>query len=535
MSIKQNWASAPTIPSRVIRGFPRPNRSPAYQEERSRGASWIRGLLWLLVGGGLGTLIAVILFLAVGLVFLHQSDLIIPGVTVSGIDIGGLPQGEAMIRLEQQWQQQSITLNSSNQAIPVTPAALGIMLDLPATIQVAHRQGRSPVMLREWWEANQQIELSPVWRLDLAQTEQYLTDLTPEFAVAPTSADIRVMAGQVEVVPAIAGQTINIPSTVADLRQNMANVIANGTLSIALQPIQPAVTDVSDAVEQANQLLAKQITVEAYDPILDERLSWTLDRALWGQAIEFDLTADNQPKLVWELDSSHIERFLTEQAALSAPRHVNIEMLTGNVVEALSNDLPTIHTRIYHNSYPYQVQAGDTISSIAYQHGFPYPWVQNANPEIGNNLTVGQMITIPSADMLLPLPIVAHKRIVVSISEQKMWVYEDGAEKWLWEASTGIASSPTSPGIFQIQTHQENAYAENWNLWMPHFMGIYRAAPYADFMNGIHGFPSRNGAQLLWTNNLGGPVTYGCILISSENAEQLFSWAEAGVIVEIQP
>ena len=126
------------------------------------------------------------------------------------------------------------------------------------------------------------------------------------------------------------------------------------------------------------------------------------------------------------------------------------------------------------------------------------------------------------------------KRIVVSISQQRIRVYENGGLKWDWAASTGIASSPTSPGIFQIQSHEENAYAANWNLWMPDFMGVYRPVPDSDFMNGFHGFPTRGGSQLLWTNSLGTRVTYGCILISNDNVALLYPWAQDGVVVEIQ-
>ncbi|HRV91553.1 MAG TPA: L,D-transpeptidase, partial [Anaerolineae bacterium] len=82
--------------------------------------------------------------------------------------------------------------------------------------------------------------------------------------------------------------------------------------------------------------------------------------------------------------------------------------------------------------------------------------------------------------------------------------------------------------------HETNAYAASWNLWMPDFIGIYRPVPTADFMNGFHGFPSRNGATLLWTNDLGHPVTYGCILVDSKHSGNLFEWAEAGVVVEIE-
>jgi lipoprotein-anchoring transpeptidase ErfK/SrfK len=203
--------------------------------------------------------------------------------------------------------------------------------------------------------------------------------------------------------------------------------------------------------------------------------------------------------------------------------------------QALQRHETAVSLRIYHAAQPYTVQYGETLSGIAYKFGFPYPWLEQANPNLGSNMAAGEVITIPSVDLLLPLPVVENKRIVVNMSQQKMFVYEAGQQKWVWPASTGIASSPTSPGIFQIQSHEDNAYAANWDLWMPNFMGIYRPVPYAEFMNGIHGFPSRNGSQILWTKNLGRPITYGCILISSDNAAELFKWAEAGVVVEIQP
>jgi lipoprotein-anchoring transpeptidase ErfK/SrfK len=79
-----------------------------------------------------------------------------------------------------------------------------------------------------------------------------------------------------------------------------------------------------------------------------------------------------------------------------------------------------------------------------------------------------------------------------------------------------------------------NAYAANWDLYMPHFMGVYRPIPGSNFTNGFHGFPTRGGSQLLWTNSLGTRVTYGCILLNNQNASLLYNWAEEGVVVEIQ-
>ena len=201
---------------------------------------------------------------------------------------------------------------------------------------------------------------------------------------------------------------------------------------------------------------------------------------------------------------------------------------------AISTQQAVIETRIYHHPRQHIVQAGETLAGIGRVYGIPYPWIQQANPG-SDTLQAGDVITIPSVDEMLPFEVVENKRIVVNIGQQRVSVYEDGQPKWEWPASTGIDSSPTAPGIFQIQSHEPNAYASNWDLWMPNFMGIYRPVPTADFMNGFHGFPTRNGSTLLWTGDLGHQVTYGCVLLSSENASLLYDWAEEGVVVEVQP
>jgi lipoprotein-anchoring transpeptidase ErfK/SrfK len=140
-------------------------------------------------------------------------------------------------------------------------------------------------------------------------------------------------------------------------------------------------------------------------------------------------------------------------------------------------------------------------------------------------------LTIPSKNDLLPLPVVPNKRIVIDISSQSMTVYENGAVRNTYVVSTGVADSPTMAGVFQIQTHELNAYASNWDLYMPHFMGIYEAWP--GFMNGIHGLPLLSSGVRLWASTLGSPASYGCIILDLAAAEDLYNWAEDGVVVEI--
>jgi lipoprotein-anchoring transpeptidase ErfK/SrfK len=37
----------------------------------------------------------------------------------------------------------------------------------------------------------------------------------------------------------------------------------------------------------------------------------------------------------------------------------------------------------------------------------------------------------------------------------------------------------------------------------------------------------------LWASTLGSPASYGCIILDLAAAEDLYTWAEAGVVVEI--
>jgi LysM repeat protein len=189
---------------------------------------------------------------------------------------------------------------------------------------------------------------------------------------------------------------------------------------------------------------------------------------------------------------------------------------------------------VRHNPSTYIVQKGDTLIKIGWKVGMPYWKILVANPGLDQNaLYAGQEITIPSKDELLPLPVVLNKRIVISISEQRMWVYQDGKQIAKYVISTGIDRSPTQPGIFQVQTHEMNAYASVWDLYMPHFLGVYEAWP--GFMNGIHGLPTLSNGQRLWANILGRPESYGCIILDLNAAEKLYNWADNGVIVEIKP
>ena len=505
-------------------------KQPQPGPRRSNRWFWVLVLL----GEGLALLLAAVAAIAL---FLYQSDLILPGVETLDVELGGKFKVEAAALLQQTWQRRTILLDAGDTTRTVTPAMLGITLDVEATVRAAHQQGRSLATLQEALNRKGPITILPVWRLDPAVAKANLQILASQFDVPPVDADLRLVAGRVEAIPSRVGRALDVAATVAWLEQNAVQLILmeKERLPLVIVPVQPAITDLSAVAAQANQLLASPLSLHGYDPVSDEKLAWTVGPDVWGTWLSLGFDPADLTQLYWELDAEKARAFLAEQAtALGPDRSLALDEAVAAVRDAIAAPSWDVPLRIVHQERQHVVQSGETLSSIARAYGIPYPWIQQANPEVGDALQLGQVLTIPSPDVLLPLPAVENKRIVVSLSEQKMWVYENGAVKWEWLVSTGIPSSPTAPGLFQVQTHELNAYAGQWDLWMPHFMGIYQPAPAIDFMNGIHGFPTRGGSRLLWTGDLGHPVTYGCILLNTENAVALYEWAEEGVVVEVR-
>ena len=293
------------------------------------------------------------------------------------------------------------------------------------------------------------------------------------------------------------------------------------------------IQNVNDDVQVTRILVMNPLSVQLYDPVTGDFATWNMPIEEWDNWLTAsrDATAPNGYR--FDILPQGVTDFLMSQQArhLDSSRYLNMGESLDQVRSAVqTNTQATL--RVYHNDRQHIVSAGETITSIAWDYGIPYLYIQNANNGI-SALSVGQTITIPRADLFIEYTPIPNKRIEVSIAEQRVRVYENGALKWDWGTSTGINSSPTWRGVYQILSHEINAYAGNWNLWMPNFMGVYRPVPGADFTNGFHGFPTRGGGQLLWENSIGTRVTYGCILLSNTNIRLLYDWAETGVVVEI--
>jgi LysM repeat protein len=307
-------------------------------------------------------------------------------------------------------------------------------------------------------------------------------------------------------------------------------VLASGYLQLPLMPVIPPVNDVSAAMAQAEQLINIPLRLIAYDPIRDEYHHWDISRNMLGSWLKFEAGADGP---IAAIDEEKLGAYIIQLGeSFGDDRWLDGAKYQNQLSQAIESQ-QNLLIFVSHRPTSYTVQPGDTLISIGWKVGLPYWKILQANPDLDPNaLHSGDILVLPSKDEMLPLPVIPNKRIVISISEQRLWAYQDGQLLSKHVISTGIDRSPTQPGIFQVQTHELEAYASVWDLYMPHFLGVYEAWP--GFMNGIHGLPTLSSGRRLWANILGKPASYGCIIMDLEAAEWLYGWAEQGVVVEIK-
>jgi LysM repeat protein len=178
---------------------------------------------------------------------------------------------------------------------------------------------------------------------------------------------------------------------------------------------------------------------------------------------------------------------------------------------------------------PYVVRPGDTLSQIAQRFGTTTAALARlngiANPSV---IYVGQVLRLSGAALA---PSGGSKRIVINLSEQHLYAYEGGRLVYSFVASSGAAPTYTRTGEFRVQSKIPKAYGAAWNFWMPHWLGIYWAG---SAENGIHGLPILPNGQTLWAGHLGRPISYGCVVLGTYEAQLLYNWAEIGTPVSIR-
>jgi hypothetical protein len=506
---------------------------PTFSPKVVKTARWCAGIGVVLL------LIAVIVIL-VGYLTCQISGQIMPGVTVGGMPLEGLSLERAAQELDRVWNRElrltAVDSSDADRAWVVTPADFGLGVDARSTAMRAFSVGRGQGLIRgigTWLRGFQQpTDVLPWVYLDEIAARHGLETWAEVVAIPAAEAQLSVDNGDVAYQPGRFGRVLDVEASLALLEQDPSAILTERRLiPLVTSPSEPKIVDASEAADTLEGMLHADVSLRAYDPVTDETFEWKPDRESIASWVALDR---NISSISVGIETEAIEEYLQGlDDSLGEERsfdHEEARVVVGQALEGEASDPILIH----YLPTSYVIVSGDNLVSIGFKVSMPFWKLLEENPMLSRRgLRVGETLVVPPKDSLLELPVVMGKRIVISITEQRMWVYENGDLYREYVVSTGIDSSPTMPGIFQVMTHELNAYASIWDLYMPHFLGIYYATP--DLLNGIHGLPLLSSGRRLWADVLGRPASYGCIILDLEAGEALYNWAENGVVVEIRP
>jgi len=186
------------------------------------------------------------------------------------------------------------------------------------------------------------------------------------------------------------------------------------------------------------------------------------------------------------------------------------------------------------------VAPGEYLSQIARNYGVSWTSIAEANGITDpNRIYAGLTLRIPnpsaspaSVDGILSsaVPVGGEpgprwgvgREIVVVLSTQMTYAYEDGILQRAALVSTGLPATPTVQGDYKIYLRYESQTMSGPGYYLPGVEWVqyfYRGY-------GLHG--------TYWHSNFGQPMSHGCVNMNNTDAEWFYRWASIGTPVHVR-
>jgi vancomycin resistance protein YoaR len=269
----------------------------------------------------------------------RYEDRIYPGVTLWGLDLGGLGLNEAMALLDHQfnpYQGEQLILRHGQQSWTVSPSELGVSLDVAATSVSAHAVGRGATLWDSLQEQAQALmrgsEVEPILKFDTGAAMVFLSQLAQEVNRPVRNADLTVASLQVEVTSSQVGWDVDLAATGQLLHDRIAS-FSGGEVGLVVQEKPPLIADVSEAQALVETTIGKPLVLspnfEALGELVGDLQPFTLSQAsISGMLIIRQVEGDgHQAKLEVELDQEKLEAYVEGLASQieQSPRNARFD------------------------------------------------------------------------------------------------------------------------------------------------------------------------------------------------------------------
>jgi len=322
-------ADPPTEQIPVTRGGVPP--VPPQPQAPSAGGGRKKRKRPLLIVAGVVALLAV----------LYVADLVLStgnvprGVTVAGLQLGGLSKAEASERLRTEIEPratQPVQVTAGEVRSQIDPRTAGLVVDYQATVDQAGEQPLNPITRITSFFTEREVGV--VNTADERSVLTALEQVKPVVDKAPVEGTVRFDGTTPVAVPPVPGQQLDLQAAVGVLERDWA---AGAPVALPLIP-QPTITT-DDDVQEALQSIATP-AVSAPVTIQGEGAVATLQPADVAEALTFRADAAATPKLVPEINNEALKEVATPQLASTEKpgRDASLDFSSGAPVVVPSQD-----------------------------------------------------------------------------------------------------------------------------------------------------------------------------------------------------
>ena len=229
----------------------------------------------------LAVLVAVLLLGSVLGFEFYYADRIYPGVSVWGVDVGGMRPGEAAPNLEER-----ITLDALQVAFegaglqqPAGFTDLGLRLNTQATLAPAFEYGRRLTRLQNLRTHLDLLvtsqDIAPIFVYDERVARAYLEALAEGIDEPPVNASLRFDGVTPVVTSAEAGRELDVEATLSVVSVAVGRM-APARVELVVRDLAPAVADAEVARAQAEAFLASPLTLVLDQPRENDPGPWII-------------------------------------------------------------------------------------------------------------------------------------------------------------------------------------------------------------------------------------------------------------------
>jgi len=253
-------------------------------------------------------------------------DRIYPGVSVLGLELGGLSVEEAAQVLQRAFTPYSgppLILRYGQQTWHLTPSQLGVTLDAHTTAEAAYAVGRclswKENLLLQFgalWSGHQ---IPPVFSFNDGLAIMALSRIARQINRPVRDAKVTVQGLEVRASPSQTGREVDIPATLKRLYERIQN-LRGGEVELVVRETPPAIADATETRALIERMLSSPLLLRPLPNSPSHSVSdlgpWTLKREdIAAMLLIHPVKESEGMRLVAELDEDKLRAYLQTLAA----------------------------------------------------------------------------------------------------------------------------------------------------------------------------------------------------------------------------